>query len=169
MLSVINIYVGNLTYDATEADLIEHFSKYAPVVKASIVFDRETGRSRGFGFVELDDRDAGLKAIGEMAGKEFLGRPLTINEARPRGSGQKNATGNASSATAASADDVAAKASTGTAHRAATRGVETEDDVRPPSDRPRNAAPIEDDADNTPEEEPVASRGYSNQLLGAGS
>ena len=84
---MINIYVGNLPYKTGEADLVAAFSQFGEVRRASIVIDRETGRSRGFGFVEMMDRESGLKAIEDLAGNDFNGRPLTINEARPRGSG----------------------------------------------------------------------------------
>lgn len=82
-----NIYVGNLPY-ATHADqLIEHFGRWGTVERATLVFDRETGRPRGFGFVEMIDPDAAQKAIEESHGEPFHGRPLTVNQARPRGSG----------------------------------------------------------------------------------
>ncbi len=79
-----NIYIGNLPYNTTEAELIELFSRFGEVIKATLVMDRETGRPRGFGFVEMDNRDAGEKAVEELSGAPFNGRPLTINEARPR-------------------------------------------------------------------------------------
>ncbi|MEM1211244.1 MAG: RNA-binding protein [Planctomycetota bacterium] len=87
---MINIYIGNLPYATSADDLASLFAPYGEVIKTAIVFDRETGRSRGFGFVEMADREAGLKAIEELAGKPFNGRPLTMNEARPRGSGKDN-------------------------------------------------------------------------------
>ncbi len=96
---MINIYVGNLPYKTSEADLAELFSKYGKVERASIVMDRQTGRSRGFGFVEMVDHAAGTKAIEELAGNEWNGRPLTINEARPRGSGTTGGGGFVSSTT----------------------------------------------------------------------
>ena len=79
-----NIYVGNLSYDATEGQLQELFSPFGEVQNASIVIDRATGRSRGFGFVEMADDGAGQKAIDELDGKDFAGRPLKVNEARPK-------------------------------------------------------------------------------------
>ncbi|MEM6854373.1 MAG: RNA-binding protein [Planctomycetota bacterium] len=88
-----NIYVGNLPYAVQEEDLIEYFKQWGPVERATLVFDRETGRPRGFGFVEMDDDSAAAQAIAEAHGQEFHGRPLTVNEARPRGSGR---TGNTS-------------------------------------------------------------------------
>lgn len=85
---MINIYIGNLPYDTTSEDLGDLFGRFGKVEKTAIVFDRETGRSRGFGFVEMEEREAGLQAIEELTGESFRNRPLTINEARPRGSGQ---------------------------------------------------------------------------------
>ena len=82
-----NIYVGNLSFRATEAELSAAFSQYGSVSKVSIVMDRETGRSRGFGFVEMQADDAAQRAISAMHEKEFDGRPLTVNEAKPRESG----------------------------------------------------------------------------------
>ena len=84
---MINIYVGNLPYKAGEADLAELFSRFGAVERATIVKDRETGRSRGFGFVEMPDHAAGTLAIETLLKEEFNGRPLTLNEARPRGGG----------------------------------------------------------------------------------
>lgn len=82
-----NIYVGNLPYATHEDQLIEHFGRWGTVERATLVFDRETGRPRGFGFVEMIDPDAAQKAIEESHGEPFHGRPLTVNQARPRGSG----------------------------------------------------------------------------------
>jgi hypothetical protein len=77
------IYVGNLPWSATESELRDFFSPYGDVVSVSIVMDRETGRSRGFAFVEMPDADA-LSAIAETNGKSMNGRPLRINEAQER-------------------------------------------------------------------------------------
>jgi len=77
------IYVGNLPYNSTEAELTQLFSEHGDVVSASIVMDRETGRSRGFGFVEMDDA-SGNEAIEKLNGMQFDGRSLVVNEARPR-------------------------------------------------------------------------------------
>ncbi|KXK56081.1 MAG: RNA-binding protein [Chlorobi bacterium] len=79
-----NIYVGNLAFAVTDQELREAFEPYGTVVSASIVMDRETGRSRGFGFVEMEQNEDGQRAIQEMNGKEWRGRSLTVNEARPR-------------------------------------------------------------------------------------
>ena len=83
-----NIYVGNLPYSTEEEELVEHFSRWGQVERATLVFDRETGRPRGFGFVEMLEADDAKKAIEEAHGEAFNGRPLTVNEARPRGSGR---------------------------------------------------------------------------------
>lgn len=82
---MISIYVGNLPYDATAEQLVELFKQYGEVHRASLVNDRETGRPRGFGFVEMPNRDEADKAIEALGGGEFLGRPLTVNEARKTG------------------------------------------------------------------------------------
>jgi len=79
-----NLYVGNLSFDTDEAGLRQFFNDYGPISSARIITDRESGRSRGFGFVELDDAAAALKAVTELNGSELDGRTLTINEARPR-------------------------------------------------------------------------------------
>jgi cold-inducible RNA-binding protein len=79
-----NIYVGNLSFNATEGDLRSAFEAHGQVSRASIVTDRETGRSRGFGFVEMEDRDAGLKAIAALNGKMIGDREVKVNEAQPR-------------------------------------------------------------------------------------
>ena len=79
------IYVGNLTFDATDAELTELFSAHGQVQSVQIVTDRDTGRSRGFGFVEMSEgADA---AIAALNGQDFKGRTLTVNEARPRKEG----------------------------------------------------------------------------------
>ncbi|MEM7627044.1 MAG: RNA-binding protein [Planctomycetota bacterium] len=84
-----NIYVGNLPYSTEEDELVQHFSRWGQVERATLVFDRETGRPRGFGFVEMVEPEAAQKAIEEAHGESFQGRPLTVNEARPRGSGSR--------------------------------------------------------------------------------
>ncbi|BAM02200.1 RNA recognition motif domain-containing protein [Phycisphaera mikurensis] len=84
---MINIYIGNLPYKTGEADLADLFSRFGTVERATIVKDRDTGRSRGFGFVEMEDHAAGTLAIETLLAEEYNGRPLTINEARPRGGG----------------------------------------------------------------------------------
>lgn len=84
---MITIYVGNLPYSTTEAELVELFVPFGDVLRVTIVTQRETGRSRGFGFVEMADATEGRAAVAALAGSEAIGRPLTVNEARPRGSG----------------------------------------------------------------------------------
>jgi RNA recognition motif-containing protein len=78
------IFVGNLPYSVTDADLEAAFSQHGEVESASVVTDRETGRSRGFGFVEMPSASDGEKAIRAMNGADLKGRALTVNEARPR-------------------------------------------------------------------------------------
>ena len=79
-----NLYVGNLSFTATADDLREAFSQYGNVTSASVVSDRETGRSRGFGFVEMADGAAGRAACEKLDQHEFEGRRLTVNEAKPQ-------------------------------------------------------------------------------------
>ena len=79
-----NIYVGNLSYDAREDDLRQAFSQYGEVTSANVISDRETGRSRGFGFVEMADDNAANEAINALNGAEILGRAVKVNLARPK-------------------------------------------------------------------------------------
>ncbi|GMV25861.1 MAG: hypothetical protein AMXMBFR58_18920 [Phycisphaerae bacterium] len=79
-----NIYVGNLPYTATEADLEALFRQHGEVRRASVIIDRDTGRSKGFGFVEMDDDAAGDAAIAALNGYAMGGRALKVNEAQPR-------------------------------------------------------------------------------------
>lgn len=79
-----NIYVGNLSYGQSERDIEQLFNEYGPVVKVNIITDRDTGNSKGFGFVEMSDKADGLKAIAGLNGNDVDGRKLTVNEARPR-------------------------------------------------------------------------------------
>src|SRR3954463_6046100 len=78
------LYVGNLNFRTTGDDLREMFSQAGEVENASVVEDRDTGRSRGFGFVEMATAEGAAAAIEQFNGKEFGGRALTVNEARPR-------------------------------------------------------------------------------------
>jgi cold-inducible RNA-binding protein len=84
VMSPINIYVGNLSFDANEDQLKELFEGYGRVDSAKIISDQFTGRSRGFGFIEMADREEGLRAITELDSKDFKGRSLKVNEARPK-------------------------------------------------------------------------------------
>ena len=78
------LYVGNLSFQTTSEDLRDHFAQAGNVESASVVEDRMTGRSRGFGFVEMSTAEEAAAAIEQLNGKEFAGRNLTVNEARPR-------------------------------------------------------------------------------------
>ena len=79
-----NIYVSNLSYDLSEEELGQLFSEYGEVVSVKIITDRETGRPRGFGFVEMDSKENGNKAIAELNGRSINNRNINVNEARPR-------------------------------------------------------------------------------------
>lgn len=79
-----NIYVGNLSFRATEDDLRKAFSAHGEVSEVNIIMDRETGRSRGFAFVEMPNSDQANSAIEALNGEEIAGRGVTVNEARPR-------------------------------------------------------------------------------------
>jgi len=81
---MLNIYVGNLSFDASEADLRAAFEAHGEVLKASIITDRDTGRSRGFGFVEMANDEEGKTAIEALNETDLAGRTITVNEARPR-------------------------------------------------------------------------------------
>ena len=78
------IYVGNLSFKTTEDQLRDQFTEHGDVAEVVIVTDRDTGRSRGFGFVTLDDDGAAREAIEKLNGAEVDGRTLTVNEAKPR-------------------------------------------------------------------------------------
>ena len=79
-----NIYVGNLSFDAQENDVRELFAAHGAVDKVNLVTDRETGRPRGFGFVEMADDNEGRAAISALDGQDHQGRNLKVNEAKPR-------------------------------------------------------------------------------------
>lgn len=81
------LYIGNLSFTATEQELHEYFAQAGAVESATIVKDRDTGRSRGFGFVEMASDDDAQKAIETLDGKEFKGRALKVNEAKAREEG----------------------------------------------------------------------------------
>jgi RNA recognition motif-containing protein len=80
----IKLYVGNLSFNTSSEELRELFSQAGTVESANVVEDRDTGRSRGFGFVEMSSKEEGEAAISQFNGKELGGRALTVNEARPR-------------------------------------------------------------------------------------
>ena len=79
-----NIYIGNLSYEVTEEDLQQAFEAFGQVESVDIIKDKFSGRSKGFGFVEMPDKANAQSAINELNGKELKGRSLNVNEARPR-------------------------------------------------------------------------------------
>ena len=79
-----NLYVGNMSYDMSEQDLEQVFAEFGSVVSVKIITDRDTGRAKGFGFVEMETAEAGQEAIKNLDGKEVAGRNLRVNEAKPR-------------------------------------------------------------------------------------
>ena len=81
------LYVGNLTYGVTDGDLQTMFAAHGTVQSAQVIMDRDTGRSKGFGFVEMGSDQEAQAAIAAMNGKEIDGRALTVNEARPKAEG----------------------------------------------------------------------------------
>jgi len=81
---MVNIYVGNLPYNTTEAELQQTFEQYGTVSRAKVITDRETGRSRGFGFVEMATDPEAEAAIEALNGADFGGRRLVVNKARPK-------------------------------------------------------------------------------------
>ena len=92
-----NIYVGNLSFDTSERELETAFAAYGAVTSARLATDRDTGRARGFGFVEMSNSTEAQAAIGGLNGKELQGRTLTVNEARPREEGARRSGGSSSS------------------------------------------------------------------------
>ena len=82
-----NIYVGNLSYEATEDDLRQAFEAHGEVSSVAIIMDKMTGRSRGFGFVEMPEKSQAEAAINALNLQEIRGRAITVNEARPKGEG----------------------------------------------------------------------------------
>lgn len=79
-----NIFVGNLSFNTSEDELRRAFEAYGPVDRVSIMMDRDTGRSRGFGFVEMSNNEDGEKAIAGLNGSQVGGRTINVNEARPK-------------------------------------------------------------------------------------
>jgi len=79
-----NIYVGNLSFDATQGDLQTLFGQHGEVTSANIITDRDSGRSKGFAFIEMPQADQAQAAMSQLNGYDFKGRKLTVNEARPK-------------------------------------------------------------------------------------
>jgi len=79
-----NIYAGNLSFDVSENDLREVFEQFGQVAEVRLIMDKYSGKSKGFGFIEMPSKDEATKAIEEMNGKDFKGRTLNVNEARPK-------------------------------------------------------------------------------------
>ncbi len=79
-----NLFVGNMNFQTTESDLRALFEPFGEIVRIQVMTDRDTGRSRGFGFVEMADDEAAAQAIAALNGKELDGRALNVNEARPK-------------------------------------------------------------------------------------
>jgi cold-inducible RNA-binding protein len=79
-----NLFVGSLAFSVTDDELNQFFASAGTVVSAKVITDRETGRSRGFGFVEMSSDDEAKAAIAQLDGKELSGRAISVNEARPR-------------------------------------------------------------------------------------
>ncbi|MFA5293103.1 MAG: RNA-binding protein [Phycisphaerae bacterium] len=79
-----NIYVGNLLFDVTEAELKELFSPFGEVSEVRLIMDKFSGKTKGFGFIEMPSKEEAEKAIAEMNGKDLKGRAMTVNEAKPK-------------------------------------------------------------------------------------
>lgn len=84
IIFIMNIYVGNLNYRVREADLQQVMEDYGSVSSVKVITDRDSGRSKGFGFVEMSNDDEATKAIAELNGAEFDGRTMVVKEARPK-------------------------------------------------------------------------------------
>ena len=87
------LYVGNLTFETTAGDLEQLFGAHGTVQSAQVIMDRDTGRSKGFGFVEMGSDQEAQAAIAALSGQEVNGRPLTVNEARPKEGGGRGGSG----------------------------------------------------------------------------
>ncbi|MDR0412323.1 MAG: RNA-binding protein [Dysgonamonadaceae bacterium] len=85
-----NIFIAGLSFKVNDTDLAGLFEEYGPITSAKVIIDRQTGKSKGYGFVEMDDRTAGGKAIAELNGAEYDGRTISVSEARPREERPKN-------------------------------------------------------------------------------
>jgi RNA recognition motif-containing protein len=88
-----SIYVGNLSFDATQDQITEVFAEYGTVSRVSMPTDRETGRPRGFAFVEMESEDQETAAIDALDGAEWMGRDLKVNKARPRENNNRRSSG----------------------------------------------------------------------------
>lgn len=84
-----NIFIAGLSYAINDADLKDLFNEYGEIASAKVITDRETGRSKGYGFVEIEDEEAAKKAIEELNGAEYDGRTISVSEARPRTEGAR--------------------------------------------------------------------------------
>lgn len=82
-----NIFIAGLSYNINDADLGDLFGEYGEIASARVIMDKETGRSKGYGFVEMNDEAAAQKAIEELNGAEYDGRTISVSEARPRTEG----------------------------------------------------------------------------------
>ena len=78
------IYVGNLPFDMSQNEVQDAFSEFGEVAECTLIMDRDTGRPKGFGFVEMPDKGSAIKAMEALDGKEFMGRNIKVNEAKPR-------------------------------------------------------------------------------------
>lgn len=87
------LYVGNLSYNTHDEDLRDAFSKFGEVVSVTLIVDQTTGRSKGFGFVEMASDEDAEKAISTMNGTNFMDRTITVNEARPKTEGGRSGSG----------------------------------------------------------------------------
>lgn len=90
------LYVGNLSYNVNDADLSQLFAQHGTVRSANVIMDKMTGRSKGFGFVEMDDNTEANAAMNALNGMEYEGRALTVNEARPKPEGGRGGFGGGS-------------------------------------------------------------------------
>lgn len=79
-----NIFIAGLSYKVNDADLSNLFEEYGTITTAKVIVDRESGRSKGYGFVEMEDEEAANKAIAELNGAEYDGRTISVSEAKPR-------------------------------------------------------------------------------------
>jgi len=92
-----NLYVGNLSFDVDQKELEELFTSFGEVVSADLIMDRQTGRPRGFGFVEMGQEEDAKKAIEALDGKDLKGRDLTVNVAKPKNESSGGGNGHSSS------------------------------------------------------------------------